>query len=138
MTASSAYLRMAIHHAQSGQPINVLPLGTQLPDEKTVALFKSEDLEVMRLVLLAGKSLPPHKVPGEITIQCIEGRIDVTAEGSSHVLGPGQLLFLSGNLVHGVVAMENTSALVTIALRKQPRGGVHETSTLLALGESAA
>jgi quercetin dioxygenase-like cupin family protein len=109
---------MAINHARSGEPINVLPLGTQLQSEKTVALFKSEDLEVMRLVLLAGKYLPPHKVPGEITIQCIEGKIDVTVEGKSHVLIAGQLLFLSGNLVHGVLAVENSSALVTIALRK--------------------
>jgi quercetin dioxygenase-like cupin family protein len=109
---------MAINHARSGESIDVLPLGNRLPGEKTVALFKSEDLEVMRLVLLAGKSLPPHKVPGEITIQCIEGRIDVTADGKSHVLTAGQLLFLSGNLVHGVVAIEDSSAIVTIALRK--------------------
>lgn len=109
---------MAITHLLSGELIGVLPLGEQLPDGKTVALFKAEDLEVIRLVLLAGKSLPPHKVPGEITIQCIEGKIDVTAEGKSHVLGPGQLLFLSGGLVHGVVAIENSSALVTIALRR--------------------
>jgi quercetin dioxygenase-like cupin family protein len=109
---------MAINHARSGESIDVLPLGNRLPGEKTVALFKSEDLEVMRLVLLAGKSLPPHKVPGEITIQCIEGRIDVTANGKSHVLTAGQLLFLSGNLVHGVVAIEDSSAIVTIALRK--------------------
>ena len=109
---------MAINHVLSGEAIDVLPFDGQLPAEKTLALFKSEDLEVIRVVLLAGKSLPPHKVPGEITIQCIEGKIDVTAEGESHVLSKGQLLFLSGNVVHGVVAIENSSALVTIALRK--------------------
>ena len=46
----------------------------RLPGED-LALFKTEELEVIRLVLAAGKSLPPHKVPGEITIQCLEGRI---------------------------------------------------------------
>ena len=109
---------MAINHAISGEQIVVRPFGDQLPEAKTVALFKSEDLEVIRLVLLAGKSMPPHKVAGEITIQCLEGRLDVTVEGRSHVLDPGQLLFLSGHLMHGVVALENASALVTIALRK--------------------
>jgi quercetin dioxygenase-like cupin family protein len=108
---------MAISHAGSGEPIDVAPLGAHLPSTKTTALFKSQDLEVMRLVLLAGKSFPPHKVPGEITIQCIEGRIDVSAEGESHVLAPGQLLFLAGGVVHGVLALEDASALVTIALR---------------------
>lgn len=114
---AGAYWRMAISHAAAGEPVDVQPLGAQLPGAKTVALFKSVDLEVIRLVLLAGKSLPPHRVPGEITVQCIEGRIDVTVEGASHVLQAGQLLFLEGNTLHGVVALENASALVTIALR---------------------
>ena len=109
---------MAIPHANSGEAIDVRPLGARLRSEKTVALFKSEHLELMRLVLPAGKSLPPHKVSGEITVQCIEGRIDVTAEGKSHVLHAGQLLYLSGNVLHGVVALEDASALVTVALRK--------------------
>ena len=63
-----------------GEAIDVKPLGARLAHTKTVALFKSKDLELMRLVLLAGRSLPPHKVAGEITIQCIEGSIEVTAE----------------------------------------------------------
>ena len=109
---------MAIPHAQSGQVISVRPLGPALTGERTTALFKTEDLEVMRLVLTAGKSLPPHKVAGEITIQCIEGRIDVNSEGNSRVLRAGQLLYLSGGVVHGVIALEDSSALVTIVLQK--------------------
>ena len=66
---------MAIAHASPGEAIDVRPLGSRLRSEKIVALFKSEHLEVIRLVLTAGKSLPPHKVPGEITVLCIEGRM---------------------------------------------------------------
>lgn len=109
---------MAIPHAFPGQAVDVQPFGARLANERTVALFKSEDLEVMRLVLRAGKSLPPHKVPGEITIHCIEGAMDVTADGQSHVLRAGQLLFLLGAVLHGVTALEDSSALVTVALRK--------------------
>jgi quercetin dioxygenase-like cupin family protein len=108
---------MAIPHSLPGEAIDVQPFGARLSAEKTVALFKSNDLEVMRLVLRAGKSLPPHKVPGEITIQCIEGSIDVTAEGESHVLRAGQLLFLLGNVAHGVTALEDSTALVTVVLK---------------------
>jgi len=107
---------MAIPHAQSGQVIDVRPLGPSLTDERTVALFKTDDLEVMRLVLAAGKSLPPHKVAGEITIQCIEGRIDVTLNGESRILEAGQLIYLARDVVHGVVAIEDASVQVTIAL----------------------
>jgi len=109
---------MAIPHALAGQAIDVRPLGSRLSGEKTIALFKSADLEVMRLVLRAGKSLPPHSVPGELTVQCIEGSIDVTAEGESHVLRAGQLLFLLGNVLHGVTALEDSSALVTVVLKR--------------------
>lgn len=109
---------MAIPHALPGQVIEVQPLGPRLPQEKTVALFKAQDLEVIRLVLPAGHALPPHKVPGEITVHCIEGVIDVTAEGRSHVLHAGQLLYLSGGVMHGVMALQDASALVTVALRR--------------------
>ena len=108
---------MAIRHALPGQSIDVSPLGASLAGGRTTALFKSVDLEVMRVVLPKGKSLPPHKVPGEITVQCIEGAVDVTAEGSSHVLRAGQLLYLSGNVLHGVAALEDASLLVTVALK---------------------
>lgn len=109
---------MAIPHALPGQAVDVRPLGTGLAHQQTRALFKSADLEVMRLVLGAGKSLPPHCVPGEITVQCIEGSLVVTAEGCSHALGAGQLLYLAGGVMHGVTAVEDASALVTIALRR--------------------
>lgn len=109
---------MALPHAAPGQAIDVRPLGSRLAGAKTVALFKSEDLEVMRLVLQAGRSLPPHKVPGEITVQCLEGVLDVTADAQSHVLRAGQLLYLQGGVLHAVTALEDASALVTVALRK--------------------
>ena len=109
---------MAIEHASPGQAVDVTPLGSRLRDSRTTALFKSADLEVMRVVLVAGKSLPPHKVVGEITVQCIEGSLDVTVDGKSHVLRPGQLLYLGGDVVHGVTALEDSSALVTVALKK--------------------
>lgn len=109
---------MALPHASAGQSIDVQPLGDHLVGAKTTALFKAQDLEVMRLVLQAGKSLPPHQVAGEITIQCIEGVLDISIDGRSHVLHAGQLLLLSGGALHGVTALQDASALVTIALRK--------------------
>jgi quercetin dioxygenase-like cupin family protein len=80
---------MAIEHAQPGQAIDVRPLGSKLAAQQTIALFKCHDLEVIRLVLVAGKSLPPHRVPGEIIVQCIEGSIEVTAEGKAMCFMPG-------------------------------------------------
>lgn len=109
---------MAIPHARPGQAIDVRPLGATLPQHKTTALFKAGDLEVMRLVLPAGRSLPVHQVPGEITVQCIEGVLDVIVEGTSHRLQAGELLYLAGGVPHGVTALQDASALVTVALRR--------------------
>lgn len=109
---------MAIHHAMSGEAVDVRPLGARLGDAASVALFKSDDLEVIRLVLPRGKSLPVHRVDGEITVQCIEGRIELAADSRPIVLTAGQLVFLSGGVEHGVSATEDSSALLTIALRR--------------------
>lgn len=108
---------MAIAHTLSGQPTDVSPLGAALATARTVALFKTDELEVIRLVLPAGKSMPPHQVAGAVTLQCIEGQIDVTCEDGSHRLGAGQLLYLPGGVRHGVVGVEDASALLTIVLR---------------------
>ncbi len=109
---------MAISHAAPGQTVDVSPFAGQLLQHKTAALFKSQDLEVMRVVLEAGKSVPPHQVPGEITIQCLEGELQITLDDHATVLYPGQLVFLGRGAVHGLVALQASSALVTIALRK--------------------
>ena len=108
---------MAFPHAVPGEARSVLPLGQALPTQQTHALFKSTDLEVLRLVLQAGQSLPDHTVRGEITIQCIEGELLIRVEGEPHILKAGSLLFLAGGQSHGVQAKEASSALVTIALK---------------------
>ena len=64
---------MALQHASSGDVIDVRPYGARIDGAQSIALFKSTQLEVMRLVLPAGHRMPPHHVPGEITIQCLEG-----------------------------------------------------------------
>jgi quercetin dioxygenase-like cupin family protein len=109
---------MSIPHALSGQPVPVAPFGPSLAQERTVALFKSEQLEVIRLVLPTGKSMPMHKVSGEITIQCIEGTLEVGVNGDSTLLQAGQLMFLLGEVPHSVTACAPASALVTIVLKK--------------------
>lgn len=108
---------MAIPHARSGQIVDILGADGSLPTAKSYAVFKSEQLEVLRVVLPAGKAFPPHRVAGETTVQCLEGRIDFSVDGVSQVLRAGQLMYLEGGVTHGLVGLEDSSALVTIALR---------------------
>ncbi|MBL8278115.1 MAG: cupin domain-containing protein [Pelomonas sp.] len=107
---------MALPHAGSGEPWDVKPLGDALAAARTSALFKAENLEVIRLILPAGHVLAPHSVPGEITLQCLEGELVVEAQGQVRRLKAGQLLYLVGGEPHKVAAVQASSALLTIAL----------------------
>lgn len=108
---------MSIHHAKSSEVIQ-LALGTALVSAKTTTLVKTADLELIRLVLPAGKEIPSHKAPGEITVQCLEGRVLFTADDKTQELVAGQLLYLSANEPHSVKAVEDCSLLVTLLLPK--------------------
>ena len=109
---------MAIAHAASGQLIDVQPLAGQLCDTRTVALFKSNELEMMRLVMPAGKSMPAHGVKGETTIHCLEGEVELSLNSQTQRMQAGQLVWLEGGVNHALTAVKNSSLLVTISLRK--------------------
>lgn len=109
---------MAISHAASGQLIDVHPLADKLGEARTLALFKTDGLEVMRLVVPAHKTVPSHQVKGEITVQCLEGEIDFTAAGQTQRMKAGQLLYLAGGVEHSLKALQDSSLLVTLVLRK--------------------
>ena len=108
---------MSIPHAKPGEVIH-LPLGAALGSSKTTTLVKTSGLELIRLVLPAGKEIPTHKAPGEITVQCLEGRVAFTADGKTQELTAGQLLYLSAGEPHAVKAIEESSLLVTLLLPK--------------------
>lgn len=108
---------MALRHATSGVVMDVRPLGDRLIVEKTCALFKSEDLSVLRVVLGAGQTLHEHKLPGEITIHCIEGSLEVVCGGDVQILNAGEMLYLARHTLHAVKAIQDASALVTISVK---------------------
>jgi quercetin dioxygenase-like cupin family protein len=107
---------MALHHALSGELIDIRPLKDNLKNTPTKALYKSNRLEVFRMVLLAGKAMPSHHVVGEVTIQCLEGCIELAAAGTSQLMREGDLVCLAGSETHGLTAVEDSSVLVTILL----------------------
>ncbi|GAA5510164.1 cupin domain-containing protein [Novipirellula caenicola] len=110
---------MAIQHAKPGEVFDVGPLGDAIADTKTSTLLKTATFEVLRLNLPAGKVIAEHKARGEITVQCIEGRVTFTAMGNANELTAGKMLFLSAAEPHEVQAMEDSSLLVTLMLAKK-------------------
>ena len=108
---------MAIPHANPGEVIDVRPLGAALTTTKTNTLLKTERIEVVRLVMAAGKEITQHKAPGEITVHCLEGRIAFTALGKTQELTAGEFLYLSPGEPHSVKCVEDASFLLTILLQ---------------------
>lgn len=110
---------MAIPHAKSGQVVDIRPLGTAFAESRTTTLIKTEVLEVIRLMVPAGKEIPSHQAPGEITVQCLDGSVTFTAGGESKVLKAGELLYLASEVPHSLHGIDDASVLLTIMLRQR-------------------
>lgn len=108
---------MAIPHANPGDVIDVRPLGAALAATRTHTLLKADHIEVVRLVMAAGKEIAEHKAPGEITVQCLEGKIAFTTLGQTHELQAGQMLYLPAGEPHALRCLEDASILLTILLK---------------------
>jgi len=105
-----------------GDLIDVRPLGDGLVDTASIALARSNDFEVMRLILPKGKSIPEHRVAGELTLQCLEGMVEVQALDRTQHLQAGHMLYLEGNTPYALYAPENASVLMTVVRKDNMKG----------------
>jgi quercetin dioxygenase-like cupin family protein len=108
---------MAVPHANSGEVIDIRPLGAALAQARTTTLVKTKTLEIIRLVVPSGKDIPSHQARGEITVQCLEGRVAFNVGNTRRDLEAGQLLYLSSEEPHSLQGIEDASILLTIFLR---------------------
>lgn len=110
---------MAIPHARPAEVVDIRPLDAQLAFAETITLFKTHRIEVLRMVLLAGKERPRHALAREVVIECIEGRVQVRTDERTATLEAGNLLYLLGHQAHGLTAVLDSSLLVTIVLEHE-------------------
>lgn len=109
---------MSIPHAASGELIDIRSLDANPSQTASRTLVRADHLEVFRFVLTAGKSIPEHKASGAITIQCLEGLVELNAHGRAQTMRAGSMVYLSDEEPHSVKAIENSSLLVTVLLRR--------------------
>jgi len=108
---------MAQLHAQSGQIVSVRPLGTQLSQASSIAILKAGQLEVMRIVLHTGKSMPEHMTRGEATVQCLEGEVQFQGHTGIQRMEPGDFVHLEPRSLRALTAVRDASLLVTLCLQ---------------------
>lgn len=109
---------MALQHAASGDRIALIRGDDDIAYFTSVALAKTGNMELIRLVVTKDKPLPEHKVDGEVTLVCIEGELEVDAHGKTTVLRPSEMLYLLGGVPHAVRANQDSVALLTILLKQ--------------------
>jgi quercetin dioxygenase-like cupin family protein len=114
---------MALQHAAPGDCITLQRSDTDIAHFTSVALAKTDHMELIRLVVPKEKPMPEHWVEGELTLLCLEGEIVVDVRGRTTVLRPNEMLYLAGREPHSIRANADAVALMTILLRPGDNAG---------------
>ena len=109
---------MSQPHAAPSQVVQIAPLGALLPSSVSTAIYKAAQLEVVRLVLPAGKSMNEHTAPGEITLYCLEGLVWFQSGGAPQAMRAGDFVHLAAGAPHSLRAESDASLLLTICLAR--------------------
>lgn len=91
-----------------------LPLGDALEGAIASTLLRTPGLQLIRLIVPKNKAIAPHRAPGELTIQCIEGHVAIRCHEKTRELKAGELIHLLPGDVHSLTGEEDSSVLVTI------------------------
>jgi hypothetical protein len=57
--------------------MDIYPFRSNTHQEGNKTLYKSDHLEVFRMILTAGKEFAPHKVAGEITLSALKAALSL-------------------------------------------------------------
>lgn len=114
---------MALQHAASGERIALHRGEDDIANFTSIALAKTEHMELIRLVVTKDKPMPEHRVEGEMTLLCLEGEIAFDAHGRTIVLRPNEMVYLAGGEPHAIRANQDAVALMTILLGPVRTGG---------------
>ena len=105
---------MALHHAAPGEVVDLASWGDETPDSGTKAIVKTEKMELIRMVIPAGREISSHQLASPIVVHCLKGNLEFHAMGDTRTLEPGQLLYLEPNETHSLKACEEVEVLLTI------------------------
>ncbi len=114
---------MALDHLQNTEVFDLHDFGGPVGQAASQALLKTEQIELMRLVLPQGQSVPQHQVAGLLTLQCLVGELEIDfgadAAPASRTLQAGQIMYLAGGQPHALKALADSALLLTVLLAPQ-------------------
>ena len=96
----------------------VQPLTATDEKSREITLVKTPQVEVIQLIVPAGRDVPTHQAQGDLVVHCLEGRASLFALGKTYDLTPGQLLQLSIDEPFSIRGIDHASVLVTLIIAK--------------------
>ena len=81
---------------------------------RQLALVRRGSVSLILFAFEAEGFLKEHQAEGEVTIQVLAGRLEVTVAGEVLSIGAGQLVSLASGQSHSVRALETSDMLLTI------------------------
>lgn len=83
-------------------------------DRNAMTVFKTNGLSIVIIALHKDAAMAKHKVDGLLSIQVIEGQIEISADSESINLKSGQMIVLHSYIEHSISAVEETVFLFTV------------------------
>jgi quercetin dioxygenase-like cupin family protein len=114
---------MAIHHARPGEVFDLAHPQQEVPENLSTALFRTDDIEVIRRVLRADEKVPEHSVNGDMTLQCLAGAVKVSAHGATQTLAQGQLMYVASSAPYRLEGNGGEGVVLMTIVRMRERGG---------------
>lgn len=100
---------MTTSHVESETVINLHQHGVNTSG----VIASQEKFDLMRVYLVAGKSLAPHKVNGPITVFCLVGTATFSIGEKAQSMTEGDWLHLEAGVTHSVDAISDCVLIVT-------------------------
>ena len=88
----------------------------ELPDFEPLPGFKgkmihTDQLTVAHWSIAAGSALPEHQHAQEMIVNMLEGEFELTVDGTPHLLKPGDVVCIPGEVPHAGRAITDTKIL---------------------------
>jgi len=61
-----------------------------------------------------GEGLSEHTTPFDALVMVVDGKVDITIDGTSHLLEKGESIIMPANIPHALTAVENFKMVLTM------------------------